>query len=958
MKKKIEVRHGNEYCTKISEIYDESDFFYEAYTKAAQGVRDIVEATEKFHSRHHTEERARPKRGDPEWAAGITERMYLARHPNNFIAFCAGRGQGKTSAMVSFSTALGRLSEETGREAFWGESITKSDFYVLDPIDPTMMNQGDSILRIVISRMFECYDREEKRRRNWNSFSSEKEPELLNEFRQCYRSLDVLQKGRDLQDCYDDLEYLADLGDSSHLKETFRRLASLFLNLIFQKKDGDSQQFLVIQIDDADLNASNAYHIVEELRKYCVVPNVIILMATDFEQLELTVEKHFIEELEILCKFKTGDGTVQGHCHKMMERYLDKLIPGTRQVHLPLIDHYIKDYENELELSYHDKRLKPYSGDYQDILLQMIYEKTGLMLMKPSGYLHNLLPKTMRELTHMLAYLSDLEDIKFENGALSKLIQAWRRTPSKVGESTVEPGLTAENLAALDLRRKNIDAFMLYLRHCWAKAALTEEQQAVVVPAMETTIDMKIRRLLSDLKAYGAKRYDIWDKQDEEHKEEDNGRTGTQYVDVIETLDMLKAMPDCTEEFCLIYISATILTLYMHLLAMQDLEEGLEFKRLKEFVGDDIFPSEIGVYCKGDLRYDCFDIDYDFVPKLVGGGDLALSNPDTRTVAQLLLTMRKTDDDASGIVFGEDILGSQAALFKIFRNCLDRTTCSSEAPITTEILDVILSWDLQYHIRKELTSDNAADKKKKWLPYEIWLVKQLRLIDEVYKKALEALKIETTSAALETVFSNARSLLAALAIGNPVYAKKWWQAVKAELDRNWENIEAILSRAVKALEGDGEDDPDSETHRDVAAALTKLLAPDSGSGSNLVATEEFLSEGAIYRGGTTPRDVINRVSEILPNTMELDEDKLLALLQSESGKIDDILSVITTCRADLAEIKLYCQTDNETAEDAEEPKGYAEKTKASERQKSPRVRRRPTRQKNLKRPRTRMNRKR
>lgn len=908
MKKSIEVRHGDEYRTKVSRIYDKDDFFYEAYRKAAQGVRDIVEATEKYHESRcencRREGRSRPGWDDWGRKSGRMERTSPEGYPNNFIAFCAGRGQGKTSAMVSFSTALRRLSEKEEQREFWRTDVLKSKFYVLAPIDPTMMNQEDSILRIVISRMFERYDTERERHRDWCGFSAEKEPELLNEFRQCYRSLDVLQKGRDLQDCYDDLDYLADLGDSSHMKESFQYLVSLFLELIYPKEDGERQRFLVIQIDDADLNASNAYRIVEELRKYCVVPNVIILMATDFEQLELTVEKHFLEELELLCKYKNEDKTILRHCHKMTERYLDKLLPGTRQVHLPLIDRYIKDQENELELSYYDKGGKSHPEDYQDLLLQMIYQKTGLVLMKPSNYLHNLLPKTMRELTHILAFLSDLEDIDFENGALSKLIGAWRRTTPTQNEAA-ENKLTEKNLAALELRRKNIDAFMSYLRHCWAKAALTEDQQAVVAPAMETTMDMKIRRLLSDLRGYGVKKYG-W-----EEKAGDIGHSDARYVDVIETLNRMKTMPDCTEEYCLIYISATILSLYMHLLVMQDLREGLKFKRLKGFVGEEIFPAEVREYCKDGVRYDRLDIGRDFVPQLAFmEGQLKLATMRTRTVTQLLLTASKTNDRVPTIKLDKSFLGSPAALYRIFWNCLDQTADSRDPAITTELLDIILSWDLQSRIMRKITSENKADQEKGWLSYEAWVIGRFRLIDDVYEGARTGLKFDTTSAVLEKTFSEERRLLETLPIGIPAYAKQWWKAVEVELDENWAKAVQALREAMEWQRSDGEKD------RDAIAAFSSLLRQIIDNIGNVsVANRDLLSAKALYCGDTTPKDIIDDVQIILPDFGDYDEEQMLAWIRHESGSggIEKAMNVIKQGREKLKTIKLYYQKNDPTA---------------------------------------------
>lgn len=880
MNKRIEVRRGDEYCTKVSDIYAEEDFFYEAYSKAAQGVRDIVQATKEFHQNNDR-------------APNTTEYMRLAGFPNNFIAFCAGRGQGKTSAMVSFSSALNKLGQRRDQaeleKTFWDRKdqgkVADCGFYVLDPIDPTMMDQKDSILRIVISRMFECYAREEERWRNRREIYSEQGPKLLSLFRKCYRSLDVLQKGRSMQDCYDDLEYLADLGDSSHMKRTFKQLVLLFLDLIFQVKLGDSQKFLVIQIDDADLNASNSYRIVEELRKYCTVPNVIILMATDLDQMELTVGQHFIEELQMLCKYKEDNAEVLGHCHKMMERYLDKLIPGARQVHLPMIDNYIKDHGEELELAYSDQNGPVYSGNYQTVLLRMIYHKTGLILISPKGYLHNLLPKSMRELTHLLAFLDGLETIDVENGALSSLIKAWQTTNPK-GPS----GLSDENLTALELRLKNVDAFMLYLRHCWAKVALTERQQVVVFPAMEATIDMKIRQLLTGLWAYGV-------------AGQPESEVSYQYVDVIQAIDVLKSRPNCNKEFGLIYISATILTLYMNLLAMQDLKEGLEFNRLKKFMGEGVFRPGTGAYQQEGLQYDQWTVDHDLTLKMAAGsGTLDATKLEVRTAVQLLTEKREGTS-------------TQVSILGMFKNCLEQTAQSEDPELTAELLDIILSWDLQYCIRKALVKKN---KESDLLGYEAWLLKQFGTIDEVYGDALKALKIKTVSPALQKTVGAQKVLLMTLAMGNEAYAKQWWNKVKGELKKKLERAKEILDGA------DGMSEPNTEerTINILVQCGEELKSLDMGI-SQMVFTNEVLHP-VLYAGETKLRDVVNDAQNILQlpedskamlgdqDTQDKKEMEGMDFLKKKAGEVSQVRHEIDRCIKELESVKLYFEESEGT----------------------------------------------
>lgn len=891
MKKKIEICRGDEYSTKLSNIYCQEDFFYESYCKAAQGVRDIVRATRRFYDWEVEDQEWRPSRegNSGQGTSNVTEYMQLAGYPNNFVVFCAGRGQGKTSAMVSFSTALRMLhgserGSKTERE-FWREEIVNSSFYVLDPIDPTMLDEEDSILRVLISRMFERYAEEQDDLCRRRSGYHDQEPDLLKRFRQCYRNVDILQKGRQLQDCYDDLEYLADLGDSSNMKRTFHALVTLFLKLMCGKSNGSSRQYLVIQIDDADLNASNAYQIVEELRKYCVVPNVIILMASDFEQLELTVEQYFIGEFDTLRKSRQGDKTVLEHCHKMMERYLDKLIPGTRQVHLPQIDNYIREHENELLLQYIEETQEDdgmkirLSGDYQDTLLQLIYQKLRLILLKPEGYLHNLLPKTMRELTHFLAFLNGLPEIPVEGGVFSKVIDGWR-SRTRGGEMEVPPEAQMEawsqrrttrtsnesaeavevSAAALAQRWENIDAFMDYLRHCWIKSALNEKQQAVVIPAMEATADLKIKELLVNLEEYGAEKYTKdWG--------EANQHPGSQYTDVVGTLVRLKSLMTGSEDFNLIYISATILTLYMHQLAIKDLGTGLEFTGLTRFIGGGIFLPSVGKFEYQGLRYDQLDVTYDLLSAAApASGTLGQTSRDTQVIAGLLLS--KGEDQLSArkmpdIPFLSEEEGNRVALLQLFSNCLRPNVARKLMPsTTTEILDIVLSWDLQYKISKRMR-DEAVKQEGSWLLFETWLGNRLDIVDETYQGGLNALEIDTTKATLKSTLVNELHYAEMLAMGNPNYAAGWWGAAKTMLVEKLDKVDEELENLNEGTRNTGENAEWDSTH--LFASLTRCgrMFSDLDKNELLMSSIKLLEFGPLYAEGITPQGVMDEAMQIV-----------------------------------------------------------------------------------------------
>jgi len=151
----ITVKRGEEFQAKQESIYDTNTFFYDAYRQAAACLVEILTRGEEHIKRN------RENSGEPdEWLSG-SERInrQLLGYPNNIIAFCAERGHGKTSAMASFSTALLKMDRTCRDGAQFWESVRRGEtdprayrYVVIDRIDPTMMEQRDSIVKVILSR--------------------------------------------------------------------------------------------------------------------------------------------------------------------------------------------------------------------------------------------------------------------------------------------------------------------------------------------------------------------------------------------------------------------------------------------------------------------------------------------------------------------------------------------------------------------------------------------------------------------------------------------------------------------------------------------------------------------------------------------------------------------------------------------------------------------------------------
>lgn len=473
----IYIRKDETFRTRKEDVTRSDLFFSPVYTQARDCLKGIVNFTEQYWQTHSGNE-------DPVRTEKDYNPLRLRGYPNNIIAFCAKRGSGKTSAMLSFSAALEYAKDD---KDFWGNEISDARFIVLDPIDPTELEQSDSVIRTIISRMFqrflgksiETYMMQERRAA---------QQELLKSFQTCFRMADRQKEKEHHNDDYDDLQRLTEMGDSSTLKRELSTLFSRYLNFIFAsdgKQPSKKDQFLVIQIDDADMNTTNAYEVVEDIRKYCVVPNVVVLMAADMSLLEQTVEQHFVHSFESIIKTTAGDSSKhtavrsRERCHRTTVSYLDKLIPSLHRINMPDINAELRAPRREVRISLYemadgknkdkdrDKQPKEEfkEGEYQQVLIELLNKRCLFRLPFNAEDPHPFLPVRMRELNHFMHLILSMQECAC---TLPELIR-WAS-----GDKTRDCSGSVKILQA------NLEALLDYFLHDWCELRLTHKQRDVV----------------------------------------------------------------------------------------------------------------------------------------------------------------------------------------------------------------------------------------------------------------------------------------------------------------------------------------------------------------------------------------------------------------------------------------------------------------------------------------------
>lgn len=499
---KVEVIKNRETALIIDDVIksiDENGIMAEGYIKAIEALEVYCQQTGLIRYRLN---------GQIISDSQINDELY--RSPQNTIAFCGKRGTGKTSAMLSFADFLQNPDSRKRKEYLQGIRVL-----MLNPIDPTMLEQEQNILNVVFSRLL--YKAEERWKHltgfhhHYQHLESDKN-RLLKKASDCFHELRAIKSKKEV----DSLSELQRYGDSAVIKKDLYDLIDqvLVFSLPSESEYGFSTpttDYLIIPIDDTDCQIRKAYEVMEDIRRYLTLPNVIILMATDVDMLRTVFAQRYADEF----KLGINNGFLTGEdMRHYAEKYLTKMIPSTHRIYLPVFEEIIREKGMTLELGYYadeerDKDLisgstkgkrRAIDAHFQSKVLSFIFRKTGIVFIEHSAYVNNLIPTTMRGLAHLLNYLSlmdKLEDIE------------------KIMDLPQEEFITqyGEQLA---IAEKNIDLFEEYFMNEWVPSKLPSDMIRILrgiseqVPANRITYayDEIRKKYLSD-----------WYKKDAGYKE-------------------------------------------------------------------------------------------------------------------------------------------------------------------------------------------------------------------------------------------------------------------------------------------------------------------------------------------------------------------------------------------------------------------------------------------------------
>lgn len=453
----------------------------------------------------------------------------LNNYYNNVMVFNGARGRGKTSAMLTFRNTLADLTalyetrgpcniEKGLHEIFCGMDGILEDktrwiegyrFIVLPEIDPVYLNNSHQLVEMFLAQL---YQKAKEQMDGKEDFRTET-PTLYRPLTVCPRNTRedydrAVQRKMEfinlIEDCYSavsaleakemgpwSLKNLEKLGAASSLKVLLRKA---ILSLLSMCGYDTANSFVIMQIDDADMSFGNIYNILEDMRCFLRIPNLIILMAADLSMIENTIQDNFTR------KAKQAPESAA----ELTEQYMLKYFPVHMQIMLPDLKDLLQYNSQGIGL---DAKIRGKEGrsllqeiteygneevlSIQESIRRMLFCRTGILLEAGTGHYSKGLPVSQRGIINFLSLLNRMNKIK-RLIKIEKILEndqeavAKEETEKEADESVgklffFHPTVlcddsTEEYLKDLKLWTENVKMFSNYFTYEWALKALTDKE--------------------------------------------------------------------------------------------------------------------------------------------------------------------------------------------------------------------------------------------------------------------------------------------------------------------------------------------------------------------------------------------------------------------------------------------------------------------------------------------------
>ena len=328
---------------------------------------------------------------------------------HNIIPFLGDRGMGKSSAMLSFALFLQKYNKEI-REPSPKYELSKREigFYLIPRIDAAMLIKGENLLDIILAYMWKIFEKNQ-------SFENTQENvrkgfSCVKESYELYMDSIAGKEKKSIAS----VRNLKDLSRCLNLAQDFRELVNNFLPCV--SKNEYRHNFLVIVLDDLDTATEDAYAVLEQIRLFLMLPNIIILVSADLGRLYLECNKYFLKKLVVERETLERE---KNQIRNYAQGYLSKILPSNKRIYMPDLN-INNEKEYQIAIPKFDIDI---CESIKDRIYKSIYHNTGIMLF-PHKWINAILKcNTLRDIVNILYTLENIHSMEKPEKRAEETIQ-------------------------------------------------------------------------------------------------------------------------------------------------------------------------------------------------------------------------------------------------------------------------------------------------------------------------------------------------------------------------------------------------------------------------------------------------------------------------------------------------------------------------------------------------------
>lgn len=330
---------------------------------------------------------------------------------SNIITIVGGRGCGKTTVMEEMCTIFSEFEDKKKewinrfgmpqREALKEQGNQEFKFLVMDVIDASVLEEKDDLLEMILWHIYADVEKKLNLSAKENQYSiseweRKKFVEALDEVYRMHQSVKGKAAGNIKGESV--VTALESMPNSIKTRKAMRKLLNSYFKIMFP--EGKENAFLVISIDDFDLNIKKSYQMLEEICRYLLDVRIVVMLAVENKQMEEVCITHFYEEFGLI-----RDGNVEEdlrkHILRLSKDYLIKLLTLQNRIYLSDEAFQVAQIAEEQDGNYNLLEVKQYLILNIAKKMHIFYDSLGLKK-------HFCEPDNVRELISYIEFLESL----------------------------------------------------------------------------------------------------------------------------------------------------------------------------------------------------------------------------------------------------------------------------------------------------------------------------------------------------------------------------------------------------------------------------------------------------------------------------------------------------------------------------------------------------------------------